>query len=260
MTPLHQRINPVENDYAVKVLFACRGELSVLDLIDYANRISAADLNELVVVLYQAWLDNNSTPFNHLVWFNLGAIYNQLNRLEDAKRAFREAIDLAPAFMQPRLNLGLIYERLGQPDAALAEWMWVARTISDHDTTNTPLRLLALKNLGRLSEIERKFADALDWLGQSLAIQPDQTDVLQHWVFLRAKTCSWPVYAQWHDVDFDLMRESTSALAMISQSDDPAAQLVAARRFVEEKVVVMGVKSCGSAICPRISVCIRWPC
>jgi len=236
MTPLHQRINPVENDYAVKVLFACRGELSVLDLIDYANRISAADLNELVVVLYQAWLDNNSTPFNHLVWFNLGAIYNQLNRLEDAKRAFRQAIDLAPAFMQPRLNLGLIYERLGQPDAALAEWMWVARTISDHDTTNTPLRLLALKNLGRLSEIERKFADALDWLGQSLAIQPDQTDVLQHWVFLRAKTCSWPVYAQWHDVDFDLMRESTSALAMISQSDDPAAQLVAARRFVEEKV------------------------
>ncbi|MFL9917766.1 tetratricopeptide repeat protein [Paraburkholderia fungorum] len=226
----------MENEYALKVLAAYRGELPLADLIGYANRIGEVGLNELSEVLYRTWLDRNATPFNHLVWFNLGATYSQLDRPEDAKRAFRQAIDLAPAFMQPRLNLGQLYERLGQPDAALAEWMWVARTISDHDTTNTPLRLQALNNLGRLSERERKFRDALNWLGQSLAIQPDQTDVLQHWVFLRARTCSWPVYTQWHDVDSKLMRQSTSALAMISQSDDPVAQLDAAQRFVEEKV------------------------
>ena len=233
---LHHVTNPVENEYALKVLAAFRGELSLVELIAYANGISEVGLNELSEVLYRTWLDHNATPFNHLVWFNLGATCLQLNRTEDAKRAFRQAIDLAPAFMQPRLNLGQLYERLGDPNAALAEWMWVARTISDHDTANAPLRLQALNNLGRLSETERKFADAIDWLDQSLAIQPDQTDVLQHSVFLRAKTCSWPVYTQRHGVDLDLMRQSTSALAMLSQADDPAAQLAAARRFVDEKV------------------------
>ncbi|POR49794.1 putative O-linked N-acetylglucosamine transferase (SPINDLY family) [Paraburkholderia eburnea] len=226
----------VENEYALKVLLACRGQLALTDLVEYANRIGSAGLNDLAVVLYRAWLEHTDSPHKHLVWFNLGATYNEMGRLDDAKQAYKQSIELAPAFVQPRVSLGTLYERMGQPDAALAEWTWVARTTSDHDPINGPLRLLTLNNLGRLSEAQRKFADAKDWLGQSLALRPAQTDVLQHWAYLRARTCSWPVYAPWHDVDVSMMRASTSALAKISQTDDPAEQLAAARRYVEEKV------------------------
>ncbi len=190
------------------------------------------------MVIYKAWLDHPHYPLKHLVWFNLAVTYNRLGRAADEKAALKQSIELAPSFAHPRLSLALLYEREGNPDAALAEWMWVARTISDHDAAARPQRIQALNNLGRLSELQRRFSEALDWLGQSLAIQPDQPDVMQHWVFLRAKTCIWPVYAPWHAVNVDKLRSATSALAMISQSDDPAEQLLAARRYVDGKVNV----------------------
>jgi predicted O-linked N-acetylglucosamine transferase (SPINDLY family) len=98
------------------------------------------------------------------------------------------------------------------------------------------MRLLALNHLGRVQEVRRELADASAWLSRSLAIDPSQSDVLHHWVFLRAKQCEWPVYAPVPGVDPDLMRNSTSALAMIALSDDPRTQLEAARRYVRNKV------------------------
>jgi predicted O-linked N-acetylglucosamine transferase (SPINDLY family) len=60
--------------------------------------------------------------------------------------------------------------------------------------------------------------------------------VLHHWVFLRAKQCEWPVYAPVDGVDPELMRQSTSALAMIALSEDPEVQLAAARNYVRNKI------------------------
>jgi predicted O-linked N-acetylglucosamine transferase (SPINDLY family) len=225
----------VENEYASKVLLACRGQLSITELIGCADD---AGSDELAMVLYKAWLDHPHYALKHLVWFNLAVTYQRLGRVADEKHALKQAIELETSFVHPRLSLALLYEREGKLDAALAEWMWVARTISDHDVAARPQRIQALNNLGRVSEVQRKFADALDWLGQSLAIHPDQPDVMQHWVFLRAKTCVWPVYAPWHGVSVDKLRQATSALAMISQSDDPSEQLQAARRYVDGKVNV----------------------
>jgi predicted O-linked N-acetylglucosamine transferase (SPINDLY family) len=55
-------------------------------------------------------------------------------------------------------------------------------------------------------------------------------------VHLQQKQCIWPVYAGLPGISRHTMQEATSALAMISISDDPAAQLEAARRFVDKKV------------------------
>ncbi|PXW22418.1 O-linked N-acetylglucosamine transferase, SPINDLY family protein [Paraburkholderia caballeronis] len=228
--------NHAETEYASRISAAWRGSLALGELIDYGNLLSDAGKPELAIVLFQTWLDHNETQFNHLVLFNLGATCNLIGRLDDAKHAYRRAIELSPSFVQPHFNLGMIHERLKQPQSALAEWLWVAHTVSPRDEANAGLRLMAMKNLGRLYEAERQFGDALDWLGKCLAVDPNQPDVLQHWIFLRAKTCEWPVYIPVPGVSPELMRDSTSALAMISQSDDPDAQLAAAVRYVEEKV------------------------
>ncbi len=233
---MNQPIAVIETDFPGKILAAWRGSLSLAELIDYGNRLSNVGLHELSAVLYQTWNEHNSTAFNHFALFNLGAAYDRMGRLEDAKRAYRSAIDLSPSFVQPHFNLGLVYERLKQPQAALAEWQWVANTVSVHDQENAPHRLMAMNNLARLFENERQYGDALDWLRKSLEVNPNQTDVLHHWVFLRAKMCEWPVYQVLPNVDPALMHQSTSALAMISQSDDPESQLVAARHYVHNKV------------------------
>ncbi len=228
--------NLADTGYSGKIVAAWRAGLSVNDVVSSAAELGAAGQHELAAVLYQTWLARNTTPFNHLVLFNLGASYNALGLIEEAKSAFLRVVELAPSFAQAHSNLAIIYERLDKIDSAIAEWMWVANTVSPNDESNAPLRIQAINNLGRLHENRRSFGEAIEWLTKSLEINPTQPDVLHHLVFLRARTCSWPVYVSLPGVDPDLMRRSTSALGMISQSDDLDEQLAAARHYVATKL------------------------
>jgi predicted O-linked N-acetylglucosamine transferase (SPINDLY family) len=93
-----------------------------------------------------------------------------------------------------------------------------------------------MNHLGRVLEGRKQFPEAETYLTQSLLLNPSQPDVLHHWVFLRQKQCAWPVYAELPGVSRDAMHEATSALAMLSVSDDPQDQLHAAQQFVETKL------------------------
>ena len=146
------------------------------------------------------------------------------------------AIKLSPTFLQPRLYLGSLMERSGQLDKAIAEWLWIEQNVALTQPENREMGLLALNHLGRVLETKKQLYEALYYLGRSLAIDPNQTDVLHHWISLRQKLCAWPVYARIPGVDPNFMREATSALSMLSISDDPAEQLEAARRFSQRKV------------------------
>ena len=55
--------------------------------------------------------------------------------------------------------------------------------------------------------------------------------MIQHCVHLRQKQCAWPVYQTVGEVRPKLLLTGTSLLAMMSASDDPALQLIAATRF-----------------------------
>lgn len=228
--------NVVESGYADKILAAWRADLSLTDLVEYGSWLSANGCPELAEVLYQTWLAHNETPFNYLVLFNLGGVQNALDRIEDAQKSFSRVVELSPAFVQGHVNSAVIYERLGKLDVAVTEWMWVANSVSPYDQENATFRLQAFNNLGRLYETQRNYSEALAWLAKSLETNPSQPDVLHHWIFLRAKSCAWPVYEDVHGVDPALMRRSTSTMAMIAQSDDLGEQLDAARKFVEQKV------------------------
>lgn len=225
-----------EAAYAAALLKAWHGELGLVELLNTANALAARGLNPLAAVLYQTWLARNRTPHNHLVFFNLGVLLFSEGDLEGAKAAYSQALHLAPRFLQPRFNLGLTYERLGQSDAATAQWLWIQGQASADDPEQRPLLLLALNNLGRHYEDKGRMAEALACLTASLRVQPLQPDVIHHWVFLRAKQCLWPVYDPLPGLDEATMRDYTSALAMISLSEDPAAQLAAARQYVKNKV------------------------
>lgn len=221
--------------YGATVLQAWEGKLPFVELIDYTSRLEGAGLQPLAALLYQTWLNRNPSPYAHAVNFNLGATLNTLGDTAGAEAAYRRAIAIAPAFAQPRLNLGLLMERAGQVDAAMAEWQWIVANCPRDEATK-PLVQLAMNHLGRVLEAKKQFPEAEAYLTQSLLLDANQPDVLHHWVFMRQKQCAWPVYAAVPGVSKEAMHEATSALAMLSVSDDPRDQLHAAELFVQTKL------------------------
>lgn len=65
------------------------------------------------------------------------------------------AMTLAPEFIHPHFNAGLVYERLGKTDDALSEWRWVAEHARADDPEQRPILISALNNLGRLSRVQK---------------------------------------------------------------------------------------------------------
>jgi predicted O-linked N-acetylglucosamine transferase (SPINDLY family) len=226
---------PVTDKFASNVLLAWNGKLAFPELINSASELESDGFAALAAVLYQTWLARGQSPYAHAAYFNLGATLSNLGDLPGAEAAYRKAIGLSPIFIHPHLNLGLLLERGGHSHQAMMEWQWIVNN-SPRDENNLPLVILALNHLGRVLEVAKQFPDAVARLTESLLLNPYQPDVLHHWVFLRQKQCLWPVYAEVAGVARASMLKSTSALAMLSVSDDPQDQLHAAQQFVENKL------------------------
>lgn len=226
-----------DESFATNILLAWQGKLDFYQLIDCASKLEAKKLAPLAAVLYQTWLKRVQSPYAHAAYFNLGATLSNEGDFVGSEDAYRESIRLSPTFIQPRLNLGLLLERAGQPDKAVTEWRWVEQNVSLAQSENKPMILFALNNLGRILESRKQLYESLYFLTKSLTIDPTQADVAHHLVYLRQKQCAWPIYVKLPRVSPAFMKESTSALAMLSISDDPATQLDSARRFVTKKVI-----------------------
>ena len=225
-----------EENFVSVVLHAWQGKLEFAQMLDCASQMEARKLGPLAAVLYQTWLSRNPSPYAYAAYFNLGVTLFNEGDLPGSEMAYRQSIQLHPLFVQPRLNLGTLFERMGQIDKAIIEWRWVAENISPETPENKPFVLIALNHLGRVLESKKQLEEALSFFTQSLLIEPNQPDTVHHWVHARQKQCAWPVYTPIPGVSLEFMKQSTSALAMLSISDDPAAQLATAQRFVEKKV------------------------
>jgi predicted O-linked N-acetylglucosamine transferase (SPINDLY family) len=159
------------------------------------------------------WLSRNTSPLAHVVNFNLGATLSLENDIDGAETAYREAIRLLPGFVQPRVNLGTLLEGRGKIEEALTDWRWVMEHVSPQDPNNKPLVVMALNQMGRVLEIQKRLDEASVVLTKSLAIEPEQVDVLHHWVSLRQKQCVWPTYIPLPKVSRKFMQDATSALS-----------------------------------------------
>ena len=226
-----------EERFGQAVSRAWAGQLEFAELIDLANQLEASGSGVLAAVLYQTWLARNPSPYAYAGYFNGALAMANAGDTATAEQFYRKAIEIHPGFVQPRLNLGMLYERIGQVERALEEWGWVAQHVSAATPENAGFVVMALNHLGRVHEARKALDLASSYLERSLAIAPDQPDALHHWVHLRQKQCLWPVYAELPGVTRQAMEEATSALAMLSVSDDPAAQLASARRYADKKLI-----------------------
>jgi predicted O-linked N-acetylglucosamine transferase (SPINDLY family) len=167
--------------------------------------------------------------------FNQGVQQSDNGDLAGAAASYREAIALYPRLHQARINAGLVAERQQQDADAARHWLSVAEAVVDGQTDALPFATIALNHLGRLQEQRRQYAAAESALAHSLRLDPAQPDAIQHWVHLRQKQCTWPVYAPLPGITVNRMMAATSPLAMLALLDDPAMQWLAALSFVTRK-------------------------
>ncbi len=214
------------------MLLARSGAMALTELMRCAEVLTQSGQPAAAAALYEAWIAHTVSALQHVACFNWGTVLGALGRHLEAERAYRRALALSADFLQARLNLGHQLEHLGRADEALAQW----QTVCDAKGAALELRLHALNNMARLHEQERRYDDAEACMRTSLELKAAQSDVLQHYVHLRQKKCAWPVYQQVGAVTQNQLLLGTSALAMLGASDDPALQLLAAQRFVHERV------------------------
>lgn len=226
---------PLTNLSQLKAL-AARGQLQVPELFNATAELAARGQVPQAVALYRSWLDNTQSPVAYAVCFNLAVMLSDSGDTAGAEQLYRRAIALNKFFVEARLNLGTLQERLGKPDAALQIWQEILDTVPNI-AEQRALHLQTLNNLGRLLEIQKRLPEAEAMLTQSLRLDPKQRNVITHWIHLRQKLCEWPVYnSELIGIPQEDLLDGTSALAMLGSSPEPAQQLAAARRFIEEKV------------------------
>lgn len=213
--------------------------LTLPEVMSRAGQWQGEGYAEQAAQLYQAWLDHSEGPMRLVALYNLGTVWSTLRRHEEAAAVYREALAVKPDFLQARVNLGHQLEHQGLKEQALQAWQEVADSTTTAEVMGTPpleMRLHALKNMARLLEQERRFPESEVLMRRALSLQPEQPDVLQHYVHIRQKQCAWPIYEPVGEVTPNQLLSNTSLLAMLSYSDDPALQLMCAQRFVNEKV------------------------
>lgn len=212
-----------------------RGVLPLGELFQGAQALIEQGAPQQGVALYLKWLESTASPHAYAAWFNLAVAQTGVGDEAAAERSYQNAIAANPNFIEARLNLGTLYERMARPDDALATWNAILTEVPGL-ADQPPLHVQALNNLGRLLEIRKRLPEAEAMLTRSLELDPNQPNPLTHWVHLRQKLCRWPVYQPFGQVSEQAMRRHTSALAMLGASPDPAEQLAASQRFIDEKV------------------------
>ncbi len=80
------------------------------------------------------------------LYVKLGFTYTRLHRADDAQRAFENAVRLDPNKAIAHYMLGLIYEKKGMKEQAVASWKACLRTATEQRLKDT-----AIKHLNNLN-------------------------------------------------------------------------------------------------------------
>jgi predicted O-linked N-acetylglucosamine transferase (SPINDLY family) len=213
------------------------GTLSLAQLLDQANRWTAEGQVDAVVALYEAWCASPTAAHRHVVLFNLGTVLSANGRHAQAQAVYEDALRGKPDFVQAKVNLAHQRESQGDLPDAIHHWreaLVMLEGMPGEDGRS--LRLHTLNSLARVLEVLKRYDESEACMVQSLELDPTQNKVIQHYVHIRQKQCEWPVYQPVGQVTVNQLLMGTSPLAMLSESDDPAMQLLAARTFAHERV------------------------
>ena len=121
-------------------------------------------------------LDPNSDE----AYYYLGLSYKELKQYSDALAALRQAALLADARADRHFWLGLLYAQVDSVEAARQQMQRVV----DLDTTGSPQRGIALRQLGYYKLLDKDYVEAARLLESAAELIKDPPSLGQTWVWL----------------------------------------------------------------------------
>ena len=176
--------------------------------------------------LYKNWIAQNAGhPGLHAIMFNYAVVQADAGDFAAAAMTLRSVIAIAPAFAPAYINLGGVLERLGRRDQAVAVWGELANAPAPFTGASLNYKITALKQMGRVLESANADAPAEQALRQSLELNPEQPDAIQHLLALRQRQCAWPVLAGTERLPSQRLVAGISPLSAACLTDDPVFHL-----------------------------------
>ena len=206
--------------------------LSVLDLIRTAEQVKSSGGPAGVLTLYDTWIrHNDDNPLLYAVLFNYSVTLSDAGELTTARDCLERAIALNADFLPAYINLGRLHERLGAAGAAVVQWSAMADRLALVTGSAITHKTAALNQIARVMEDGNQDESAEAMLRQSLDLDREQREALQHFIALRQRQCEWPVVAPWERVSRDTLMKGMSPLSIAAYTDDPMLHLAAAWHY-----------------------------
>ena len=207
-------------------------DFSVTDLIRTAETLKQSGQTSSMDTLYSTWVQHNQeNPLLYAVFFNYSVALSDAGDLDAARKCLERAISLNPEFIPPYINLGRLYERLGNVGQAVVQWSVALTKLAAVNGTAVGYKTTALNQSARTLETANQDEVAEDMLRQSLEIDCHQREVVQHFIALRQRQCEWPVISTWDRIGRNILMEGMSPLSAAAYTDDPLLQLAMAWNY-----------------------------
>jgi predicted O-linked N-acetylglucosamine transferase (SPINDLY family) len=207
-------------------------ELTIEGLIREAEALQQARDVCAVEILYRTWIEHHPTdPLLYAALFNYAVVLADSGKAEDARVALERAISLNDEFVAAHINLGRVYERLGNCGMALSQWSTLLARMSPIHGTAVGHKCMALNQSARVLENGNRDDAAESMLQQSLDLDCHQREVVQHLVALRQRQCKWPVVVPSERVSRRVLMKGLSPLSAAALTDDPLLHLANAWNY-----------------------------
>jgi predicted O-linked N-acetylglucosamine transferase (SPINDLY family) len=206
--------------------------LSVPDLIRTTETLKQSGQANSVETLYSTWIQHNQdNPLLYAVLFNYSVALTDAGKLNNARECLERAISLNPEFIQAYINLGRVYERLGNAGLAVMQWSAALGRLAATTGSAITHKTMLLNQSARALETANQDESAESLLRQSLELDPQQREVVQHLVALRQRQCEWPVVVPSERVDPGVLMDGMSPLSIAAYTDDPVLHLATACHY-----------------------------
>jgi predicted O-linked N-acetylglucosamine transferase (SPINDLY family) len=206
-----------------------QNHLDIAEVVSRAGTFEAGGDLASAIQTYREWLRHAAKwPHAWVGFYNLGVLLSKANDLDGARDAYAASLKQKPNHAPTLVNLGSIHEREARFDDAVACWKSALALCDQSDEPDPKLLSSILNNLGRRFDRMDRFPEALKMYTRCLGLQPDNEDLLYHWIYVRQHICEWPIHADLPGISHEQMLDATSPVALLAISDDPALQLRAA--------------------------------